>query len=146
MKRHAFVYRFALVVILLVTITIAAQAFGIGVILGKPTGGLSFKTARNSTSAFDAALSWSLSAGRMLIHADYLHHSPLAKNLPWYIGIGGVVGVGDNLYLGARIPIGIVWVPPSAPIDVFLEIVPTIGLLPDYDPEVNYGLGIRYFL
>jgi len=34
---------------------------------------------------------------------------------------------------------------PEAPLDIFFELVPLIGLVPATDFEVNGGIGIRYF-
>jgi len=137
---------------LLVVVTGAAQdrGFGLGVILGEPTG-VSAKGWISSRTAFDAGLAWSFRrSGYLHVHADYLWHfadvvSTNQQVLP-YIGIGGRIGARDNsAIVGVRVPFGISWIPTNAPIDVFLEIAPIVDLTPETDINANGGIGVRFY-
>lgn len=131
---------------------IAAQdhGFGMGLILGEPTG-LSAKLWTSGDNAFDFAAAWSFKGdGNLLLQADYVWHFfnlmpvPSGK-LPLYIGIGGRVILADDPRFGIRIPIGIDYLFATAPIDVFLELVPILDLSPETDFGVGGGIGIRYW-
>jgi hypothetical protein len=131
---------------------IAAQdhGFGMGLILGEPTG-LSAKLWTSGDNAFDFAAAWSFKGdGHLLLQADYVWHffnlMPVSSGkLPLYIGIGGRVILADDPRFGVRIPIGIDYLFADAPIDVFLELVPILDLSPETDFGVGGGLGIRYW-
>lgn len=136
----------------LVASAAAAQdrGFGLGVILGEPTG-VSAKGWISSRTAFDAGLAWSFRrAGYLHVHMDYLWHFQdvvtTSQQVIPYIGIGGRVGARDNsAIVGVRIPFGISWIPTNAPIDVFLEIAPIMDLTPETDFNANGGIGVRFY-
>lgn len=135
--------------------------FGAGIILGEPSG-LSLKLFLDARHALDAALDFSFVDDTLYVHADYLlHFSGWAVRggtqhhfIP-YVGVGGKIGVHDrggkhhdddaSGAIGVRVPLGIAWIPGKAPIDIFLEIVPGLFILPETDPDLDAGLGIRYF-
>jgi hypothetical protein len=141
--------------------TLSAQdkGFGIGVILGEPTG-LSIKFWTSYNTAVDIAQAWSFVDGNALhLHSDFLlHNFGLIKldfdKLPIYYGIGGrikFVEVEDNkndkhkFQLGVRIPVGLNYLPSKIPFDFFFEIVPLLDLIPKTDFTINGGIGFRYF-
>jgi len=144
---------------LLVTTSLFAQnkGFGIGIIVGEPTG-VSLKTFTGSSTAFDAAAAWSLTDnGGFHIHADYLFHDYSLINvrsgrLPFYYGFGARVKLldkdktGDDLRLGARVPVGLSYEFATFPGDLFFEIVPILDLIPDTDFSFNAAIGFRYYL
>lgn len=132
--------------------------FGAGIILGDPSG-LSLKLFLDGRHALDAAVDYSFLDNALYVHADYLLHFDawVARGasrhlfIP-YVGIGGKVGVheGDKHGhgeggLGVRVPLGVAWMPQAVPIDVFLEVVPGLFLLPATDPDLDASLGLRYF-
>lgn len=127
--------------------------FGLGVIIGEPTG-ISGKLWTGSLTAVDMAAAWSLDEPNELhLHADWLFHSfgiiKVEKgSLPIYYGVGGRVmfaeGNRDD-HVGIRIPVGLAYIFATAPVDIFLEVVPILDLTPDTDLEVNAGIGVRYF-
>jgi len=47
--------------------------------------------------------------------------------------------------VGVRIPVGINYIFAKAPLDIFLEIVPMLELVPRTEFNLNGGIGIRYF-
>ncbi len=128
------------------------KGFGLGVILGEPTG-VSAKSWISSTTAIDAALAWSfVDNGALHIHADYLiHNFQLISidgkgKLPVYYGIGARIKFGnDDTRLAVRIPVGIDYMFGDAPVDIFLEVVPMLELIPKTKFQFNAALGARYF-
>ena len=46
--------------------------------------------------------------------------------------------------LGARVPVGIAYVTRRSILDVFLEVVPLLDLVPNTDFGLNAAIGIRY--
>lgn len=151
MKRNIlFTMVLGLMMILAKPVTAQDHGFGMGLILGEPTG-LSAKLWTSSDNAFDFAAAWSFKGdGNLLLQADYVWHFfnlmpvPSGK-LPLYIGIGGRVVLADDPSFGIRVPIGIDYLFADAPIDVFLELVPILDLSPETDFGVGGGLGIRYW-
>jgi hypothetical protein len=123
---------------------------GLGIIVGEPTG-FSFKHWLSSNSAIDAAIAWSfIDEGAFHIHADYLLHSfrlinvPEGK-LPFYYGIGGRLKTAHDAQLGVRVPLGLAYIFQSAPVDIFLEVVPILDFIPKTDFKINAALGARYY-
>jgi len=115
--------------------------------VGEPTG-ISLKQWNGSSTAFDGAIAWSFSGPDAIhLHADFLKHntSIINASLPIYYGLGAKLKLTDDSQLGIRIPLGIAYDIKSAPMDIFLEIVPTMNLLPDTDFDFASGIGIRYY-
>jgi hypothetical protein len=136
-------------ILIMITMILAAQnsGLGIGVILGEPTG-LSAKMWSGSNMALDAAAAWSFGDnGAIHLHADMLWHNfnLIDQSLPVYYGIGGKVKLADDPMIGVRIPVGIAYQVSSAPLDIFLELVPVLDLAPDTSFGFNGALGVRYY-
>lgn len=134
------------------------RGVGLGVVLGEPSGiVLKGWIARNQ--AVDGGLAWSFGRHDSLhVHADYLFHEfDLFKvkegRLPVYFGVGGRFKLGDNDddsgnnsdRVGIRIPLGIDYMFRKVPVDIFLEVVPIMDLMPDTTFALNAGLGARFF-
>jgi hypothetical protein len=129
----------------------AAQGnFGMGIILGEPTG-VSAKLWLTDRTAVDMAAAWSFSdEGAFHLHADYLLHNFDLINvnqgrLPVHFGIGARVKFEDKSKFGVRIPVGLTYIFDGAPIDIFFEIVPILDLIPDTEFEANAAIGARFF-
>ena len=126
------------------------KGFGLGIVLGEPTG-LSAKLWTSSSNALDFAAAWSFQGdGHMLLQTDYVWHSFNLINvssgrLPLYYGIGGRVILSDDPLVGVRIPVGLNYQFASAPIDIFVEIVPILDLIPSTDFDLGGGLGVRFW-
>lgn len=130
--------------------------FGIGVILGEPTG-ISLKNWISYSKAIDVAFAWSFEGNNSVtIHADYLHHNfKLIKvdkgSLPFYYGIGGKITFNENnnkdddTILGVRVPVGLAYLFENISLDLFVEIVPILELVPKTDFRLNAAVGIRFF-
>ena len=129
--------------------TYAQNNFGIGIILGEPTG-VSAKLWTSSTNAFDFAAAWSFKGdGHLLLQADYVWHSPLTRTssgkLDLYYGIGGRIIFRDDPLVGARIPVGLDYKFTSAPIDIFAELVPILDFVPSTNFNLGGGIGVRFW-
>jgi hypothetical protein len=126
------------------------QDFGLGLILGEPTG-ISFKKWTGNKIAIDGAVAWSFSGEDSLhLHADYLVHSfnlitVERGRLPLYFGLGARLKLGDPSRFGIRIPVGVSYIFEEASLDIFFELVPILDLAPDTDFKIAGGIGIRYY-
>jgi hypothetical protein len=148
---HRSIVLFLLIVLLACAVAKAQdRSFGLGVILGEPTG-ISGKYWIDGKKAIDGAVAWSFGDESALhLHADFLFHtSSIVKEetskLLAYYGIGGRIKFADESKAGVRIPLGLNYVPLNAPVDVFFEIVPILNLAPSTDLSLNAAIGFRYF-
>ncbi|MFH1699141.1 MAG: hypothetical protein ABIE07_01025 [Candidatus Zixiibacteriota bacterium] len=126
--------------------------FGLGIIMGEPTGP-SFKLWTGEKTAFTAA-AWSLDKQNSFhLHLDYLVHNFTAikvqkGELPVYFGIGGRIkfteGPADDI-VGIRIPVGLEYLPANTPLGIFFELVPVLDLNPETEVDIEGAIGIRYF-
>ncbi len=143
---------FIIVLISITTGTVYSQdrGFGLGIVIGEPTG-LSAKLWTGRTNAFDFAAAWSFRGdGNLLVQADYVWHSydliPVESGrLPFYFGIGGRAIFSDDPLVGARIPFGLDYQFANAPIDIFFELVPILDLVPSTNFNLGGGLGVRFW-
>lgn len=141
-----------LAIVSLFSLGVFAQGsgLGLGVIFGEPTG-LNAKMWTSERTALDGTVAWSFSgSGWLHVHADFLIHnydliSVTQGKLPVYFGLGAYVGLSSNLGLGARVPFGMAYQFEGAPVDVFVELVPGLKLLPDIGFYMGGGIGVRYF-
>ena len=125
------------------------KSSGIGIILGNPTG-LSFKFLDTRSTHFNAALSWSFKKETDLhIYTDYIfkrfntvRFSPNFSMTPT-MGIGGRLKTNDGK-LGLRVPFGLSYNFKEIPFDLFLELAPTLDLVPATDFEIGAALAMRY--
>lgn len=124
--------------------------FGIGIMVGEPTG-VSVKTWMSANSAIGLGAAWSLAGSNEAVHlhADYLQHSWFSNvdngQLAFYFGLGGRIIFASDAEAGIRIPLGLNYVFESAPFDIFVEAVPILNLTPDTDFAGNGAAGIRYY-
>jgi len=127
------------------------KGFGLGIILGEPTG-ISAKKWLDDKSALDGAVAWSLvTPSSFHLHIDYLYHKfnifDVQKGkLPLYFGIGARIRIGDvEDRLGIRIPVGICYIFEQSPLDIFFELGPVLDLTPATRLRLTGSIGIRYF-
>ena len=152
---------------LLFTRTMAQdQGFGIGAMVGDPTG-ISAKVWIGGDRAVDFGLAWGLWRGGYLhLHADHLFHKMDlidvgAGRMPLYFGPGLRLRTWNNgrywhrghyydhdgtrVGLGIRFPVGVAYLFDDAPVDLFLEVAPTLDLIPGTFMDLDAGLGVRYY-
>ena len=126
------------------------QGFGLGVILGEPTG-ISWKAWTGSRSAIDGAVAWSFEEEAAVhLHGDLLWHNfgPVKADrgeFNLYYGLGGRIKFEEKSKVGIRVPLGLGYLFDAAPMDFFIEIVPILELAPKTDFGLNAAMGIRYF-
>ncbi|KUO63727.1 hypothetical protein APF79_00535 [bacterium BRH_c32] len=129
------------------------KGFGIGVMLGEPTG-LSAKTWLNKINAVDFGLAYSFTGNHnaAALHADYLWHSfdliKSTERIPVYYGVGARLRIyeGHDDSFGVRGVAGVEWFSREVPIDVFFEIAPVFTLIPETDLDFDAAIGIRFFI
>jgi hypothetical protein len=130
------------------------DGFGLGVIIGEPTGP-SFKVWTGNKTAIDGAVAWSLDGNDdMHLHMDYLIHDfSIAKvdkgRFPLYYGIGGRIRFHDGNQddqIGVRIPVGMAYLFAKSQLELFFEVVPIVDLAPDTELDFNSGVGIRFYI
>ncbi len=128
-----------------------AHPFGLGVMVGEPTG-LSGKQWLGSHSAVDFGASWALEKNENLhLHADYLWHSAgfissSEPELGAYIGVGGRVLFLENSEdrIGVRVPLGVSYQFSQNRFELFFEVAPVVDLVPDTETDLGGGIGLRY--
>lgn len=122
--------------------------FGIGIMLGEPTG-LTIKKWTSDKIAFDIGAAWSLSDAKeaLHLHTDFLLHSWFQDNpnLAFYYGVGARTILDENAKLGLRVPLGLNYVFEHGPFDVFVEAVPILDLAPDTKFAGNGAVGLRFY-
>jgi hypothetical protein len=147
----------------------SAGGTGLGVMLGDPSS-LTFKHWTSGTTAIDGHLSYRF-GDYVAVMADHLWHFPGAFNsmtrgkisnqfLP-YVGLGGALFFSGEerdrkkfLYrdqefrsvaLGARVPLGIEFLPRNLPLGFFLELTPGVAVVPAVFGFFQGGIGARYY-
>lgn len=141
---------------LLVTLSPAAaeeKRFGLGLIVGEPTG-LSANYLLGQDNAIDLAVAWNVSGNNdFVLHADYLWYrhdffqAGQAK-MPLYYGVGGRMVFRDNKSdkFGIRVPIGVSYrFADNESLELFGEIVPILDLTPSMKLDLNVGIGGRIY-
>ena len=124
-----------------------AKDFGVGFEAGQPMG-LTAKYWFNSSYAVDAFAGYHYNKN-FDAHADYLLHSvslhvPQGK-LPYYIGIGGRVLLGDDSQFGVRVPLGLAYLLPKDPLELFVELAPVVKVN-NLGADLDGAIGVRYFV
>lgn len=137
----------------LLSINILSQekGFGLGIMIGEPTG-ISAKYWLNNSTALDFGLAYSLfhSNTSFSLHGDYvIHNYDVIKSnykIPIYYGVGGRIrSFSNKTYLGARGVGGVLYIDKNYPFDAFFEIVPVFNLLPETSLQLDLALGARYY-
>ncbi len=143
-------------VVLFSIMVLTAQAqnpernIGLGAIIGDPTG-VSFAYWTAGGQAISVGAAWHfLNNPSLHLHGDYLFYrfdiiQPDKGDLPLYFGLGGRVRFDKDDKFGVRLPLGIAYHFENEPLEIFLEIVPILELIPGTDLSGNSGIGIRYY-
>lgn len=140
----------------------ARERLGIGLIAGEPSG-LSMKWWFSELTAIDLAAAWSFSENDSFqLHADYLVHDYTIATHPKWRGktpvyYGGGLRIkerddrgnsrrnNDETLVGIRVPVGISYLFPESPVDLFAEFVPTMDVAPRTRLDIGAAIGIRYY-
>jgi len=137
-------------------------AFGLGLIIGEPTG-LTAKLYLDDDTAVQAAIGSAFISGGLQAHADFLWHPWILEErdsfaLPAYIGPGVRLiqydqgdGGDDYFAVGARAVAGFLFDFKTVPLDAFVEIAGVFEYAFGNDAEdgfgiaLNAGAGVRYY-
>lgn len=145
----------------------ANKTFGLGLELGTPSG-LTGKYFLSDTNALQFGLGWYNGYYKnhygVHIYGDYLWHplsllSEAAFELPLFIGVGlqfnSFEDRRDRIYdegtgFGIRVPVGIAFDFNNVPLDIFLQVVPSINFYSGYAREstgfwIDFSVGIRFW-
>ncbi|MEJ2194446.1 MAG: hypothetical protein P8X73_06240 [Ignavibacteriaceae bacterium] len=127
------------------------NGFGLGIILGEPTG-LSAKFWTSTETAIDFGLGYSFTTSNSIIdfYGDYVfHNSNMLKaeeKFTVYYGPGASLRINENnSRLGIRGVIGILWLPTGTPFDLFIEVAPIFDIIPETKFDFAGGVGGRYY-
>ena len=138
--------------------------FGIGIIVGEPTG-IAAKLYLSQNTAIDGAVGSAIIGGGIHAHVDFLLHPWILEDresftMPAYVGLGGRflshnrgAGGDDDVHLGPRVVIGMLFDFKSIPLDVFVEVAGVGELRFGSDDDnhsgfglsINAGAGARYY-
>jgi hypothetical protein len=151
-----------------------AGPFGLGIIGGNPTG-LTGKYFFNREGALDFHLGiggWGAGRHRDFgIYVDYLHHFDLGvrnsvlHSMAIYVGGGGEIIFDDDgyycgnwrkrgdcrdrdndrIWIAARAPIGLNLMFGKVPLELFIEIVPTLYIIQYITFDIDLALGLRFY-
>lgn len=127
----------------------SAQDLGIGAGIGQPLGATG-KYWLSSSTAIDAFAGYHFN-GNFDLHADYLWHSFSSfavsrGRLPFYLGLGARVNLGNDSDFGMRLPVGLSYLFPTDPVEVFIEVAPVVKLLADIGADVDGLVGFRLYV
>jgi len=146
----------------------ANKTFGLGLMLGAPTG-LNGKYYLSENTAFDFALGAYHEfrhRNALQIHADFLWHPAVLATtdpflLPFYVGIGARFldhdddddrRRRDGSHFGARVPIGLLMDFNRVPIDIFFELALVVDVIVNDDGDndhdhvdIDGAIGARYY-
>lgn len=133
-----------------------AADFGLGIIIGSPTG-ISAKYGLSQNHAIDGALAWDLSENHIHLSSDYLWIKRGGLNLEqvaldWYFGVGGRVVVynrpknsrDDDYAIGVRGPIGVGYTFKDPRIEIFGELALIMNLIESTSVNIEGGIGARF--
>lgn len=134
--------------------------FGLGIIVGEPTGFVG-KYYLSNRNAIDGAIGWSLEKNNyMHLHGDYLFHNwdlidVDEGRMAFYFGIGGRIVLADDDddrrdndpedHIGLRFPLGLNYLFENRIFDIFAEIVPIMDVAPETDFDIEGALGARFY-
>ena len=130
---------------------------GVGLIVGEPTG-VSAKYYLSDDRAIDMAVGGAIVGRGIQAHADFLWHPWILEQkesfaLPLYLGVGGRIldhngGGDDDVHIGVRAPVGVLFDFTRVPLDVFGEVAGVLDFRTEGDPfgvALNAGIGARYY-
>ena len=124
--------------------------FGLGLVLGQPTG-LTGAYRLGERYTIDAALGLDVlnNYHQFYVHADFLFVLPdligaSSVALKPYLGPGAYL-TANSFGLGVRLPIGLSLEFHRAPLQLFLEVIPSMHLVHGVSFGIGAALGFRYY-
>lgn len=136
--------------LLIISSSALSQDFGVGVIVGSPTG-LSLEKYIDGETSIDGAFAWNLRHGRINMHSNYLIHqeksfylNETAFNSYYGGGLKVRKSSNDNWRIGPRAVGGADYVFEEVPIKAFAEFGAIFTLIEETGLEFDLGVGARY--
>ena len=124
--------------------------FGLGLIVGQPTG-VTGAFQLSDRTAIDAAVGFGWVRDRdFYVHVEFLYFLPTlvsgsSVDLSAYLGIGGFFFAHNDPGFGARAPFGLSLDFKSVPLQIFGELSLLLALTPGTDLDVRGAIGFRYY-
>jgi hypothetical protein len=132
------------------------KEFQLGFVLGSPTG-ISAKIKLDNKHSIDAVLAYSLVEDLGLeFHGDYLiekakvFSSNAGVPFELFYGIGARAAIvkkgkhSDEVAIGPRIPLGIIYKMSEPRIEFFGELALVFDIIPETNSDLQGGVGMRY--
>ena len=125
-------------------------SFGLGLILGQPTG-ITGAYQLSERTMIDAAVGFGWVRDRdFYLHVEFDYFLPTLVTgnsvaLSAYLGIGGFFFAHNDPAFGARAPFGLSLDFTTVPLQIFLEASLLLLIVPDVDIDVRGALGFRYY-
>jgi hypothetical protein len=139
------------IIVFIISLPSWANKIGIGLSIGNPTG-FNGKYWVDEKVAIDGGLAFSLGRHTELsIHSDYLLHNKSAfylnnvHPLDLYYGLGGRMEFSDDIEIGVRVPVGLVYLVEAHNADIFSEIAPIVDFISRTGLEIHLLFGGRYY-
>ncbi len=144
--------------------------FGLGLMLGEPTG-ISGKYNIDEKQSIDFGVGLAfVDHGRFHLHADYLLHvrdifDVESGDFDLHYGVGARLKTRDRDYyedrrkngngtytnkdtdprLGVRVPVGLNYSFDQIPLELFVEIAAVLDVIPEVDLDFNAAIGARWY-
>lgn len=134
--------------------------FGVGIVLGEPTG-ISAKLYLDDDTALQGAIGFNFYGAGVQVNAEYLLHPWIVQErdvfvLPIYIGPGvrgiqydGGRGEDSHFAIGVRGVVGMLFDFKTVPLDAFIEIAGVLEYdfkdTEGFEVALNLGAGVRYY-
>ena len=145
-KSNRFLKRSVLITVVIASFVITNKPTfaktGIGIIAGSPSAITlkinNFPVIQVGYSVFDnnpyfsAAVDW------------WFLNPSIGGDFKFFLGVGAGVTFANDLGLGVRVPVGVQWLPSSL-IEVFVQGVPTLNVIPATTYGTDWGIGIRFY-
>jgi len=124
--------------------------YGIGIIIGNPTG-LNGMLRLSDKSFLEASVAWNIvDTSYLMITASYVFYSFSfsieSLNFPIYLGPYVAIIAGDVSGVGIGFEAGVSYFFEQIPLEIFIELIPGITILPETDFFINISIGVRYWL
>lgn len=127
------------------------DGFGIGPVLGEPTG-LNGQFFWDNSAALDVTAAWSWNEW-LLLSADFQMYDflmDMPREWKWYYGGGVYMSIanedGDDNSFGVRVPLGLKYHFPYTIVDVWGEVAPGVELAPATKGSIQGGIGLTFWL
>ncbi len=139
-----------LMVVIALFVSTLSYGFGLGLQLGS-TGVITGKEERSADRTFKGSMGWNTRKGenKIIFTGDYviqnLNFSKIDnERIVGYAGIGGKIETSADF--GVRFPLGVAWHAKLDPLEVYLEVAPTLYIYPSTEMGLDGALGVLWYL